>query len=200
MEELWKRMDSWLADNAPEVLAALNPGATDEEIRAAEEAMGVTLPEDFRASYRIHNGQRHDAGGTGIFEAETFLSLERIVENWRGWKQVRDAGRFDGIQSEPEAGIRADWWNPKWIPFTHDGCGNHDCLDLDPAPDGEIGQVISMWHDDVERSILASSFREYVEQFVDDLEAGEYVLFDEYEGLVYWGDVAELVKEEAEAE
>jgi cell wall assembly regulator SMI1 len=57
--------------------------------------------------------------------------------------------------------VRDDWWNPRWIPFTHDGGGNHLCLDLDPAEGGAVGQVISMWHDSGERAVQGHSFGEW---------------------------------------
>src|SRR4051812_40325535 len=38
---IWDRIHVWLAANAPEVLASLRPGATDEAICAAEETMAV---------------------------------------------------------------------------------------------------------------------------------------------------------------
>jgi molybdopterin molybdotransferase len=57
--------------------------------------------------------------------------------------------------------VRSDWWNPCWIPFTHDGGGNHLCLDLDPAAGGAGGQVITLWHDGGARALAGSSFGEW---------------------------------------
>jgi cell wall assembly regulator SMI1 len=57
MDEIWDRIEAWLAQHAPAVLAGLNGPATEQELDATERALGVTLPEDVRASYRRHNGQ-----------------------------------------------------------------------------------------------------------------------------------------------
>mgnify|MGYP006198197397 CR=1 FL=1 len=47
--------------------------------------------------------------------------------------------------------------NPRWIPLTHDGSGNHIGLDFDPWPGGRVGQVILFGRDE------ADYFRDYDE-------------------------------------
>jgi cell wall assembly regulator SMI1 len=89
-----------------------------------------------------------------------------------------------GNQGEPEVGIRPDWWNARWIPLTYSGSGDHHCLDLDPASEGCGGQIILLWHDMPEPPLVAPGFREWLEQFADDLEAGLYVHSEESGGLI----------------
>jgi cell wall assembly regulator SMI1 len=141
------------------------------------------LPEDFRDFYKVHNGQEADVDG--LIDAEEILSIDRIKEQWGIWKELYDNGTFTGKHSDPDDGIKDDWWNPRWIPFTFDGAGNHYCLDLDPDEDGEAGQVIRMWHDDAERIHLAYSFGEFIEGYVEDMEAGELHYSEEYGGIFY---------------
>jgi cell wall assembly regulator SMI1 len=105
------------------------------------------------------------------------------------WNDLLQGGDFRDAKGNPEAGIKDDWWNARWIPLTYDGSGNHDCLDLDPAPGGNVGQIIGMWHDDAHRALLAPSFTEWLKAFADDLEAGEYVISEDYDGLVSKDDV-----------
>jgi cell wall assembly regulator SMI1 len=59
--------------------------------------------------------------------------------------------------------------------FTSDGCGNHICIDLDPTEDGNFGQVIQMWHDSSNRELYASSFKEWINNYLNDLEQGKFV-------------------------
>ncbi|WP_353931825.1 SMI1/KNR4 family protein [Okeanomitos corallinicola TIOX110] len=61
-----------------------------------------------------------------------------------------------------------------WIPLTYDGGGNHCCLDLDPAEGGNLGQIITMWHDDGVRAIIAPIFRAWLQQYADNLGSGDY--------------------------
>ena len=193
---IWQRIDGWLAQNAPEIAQGLAPGATDEEITVAERIVGVTFPEEVRASYRIHDGQQTDRslGGVvgGVFvPGGDFLSLARIVDEWTVWKDLLDSGTFDGTQSDPQPGIKSDWWNLRWIPITYDGSGNHYCADLDPAPGGTVGQIITMWHDGGEREVMATSFTHWLNQLADEFERGEWVYSEDDGGVVRVEDVSE---------
>lgn len=192
----WQRIETWLSHNAPQVTPGLAPGATDAQIAATERTLGVILPEEVRAFYRIHDGQRTDRslGGVvgGVFApGGDFLSLARIVDEWTVWKDLLDSGAFDGIWSDPQPGIKPDWWNPRWIPITYDGSGNHFCLDLDPAPGGTAGQIITMWHDGGEREVMAASFIDWLTQLADEYERGEWVYSEDDGGVVRLEDVSE---------
>ncbi|MCE1184953.1 MAG: SMI1/KNR4 family protein [Rhodocyclales bacterium] len=182
MQELWEHFETWLRNHWPEGLKALNPPASAQDIEALEQALGLTLPQDFVACLRLHNGQDSTAGG--LFDGAEFLSTHAILGQWKIWKDLLDSGDFAGISSEPAAGIRNDWWNPKWIPFTHNGGGDHLCLDLAPTPEGQSGQIITMWHDMGNRERLAESFQAWLAHYIQDVQAGRYVYSDDFGGLV----------------
>lgn len=191
MEATWKIIETWLADKAPHLSGALNRGATQEAVDKFEALTGAKLPADFVAFYKIHNGQDNDMDW--LMDGEELLSMERITDEWKSWKELQhDFKGDDGkpYTSNPEAGIKADWWNPLWIPVTYNGGGDHICLDLDPAPGGKIGQMIRLWHDDPVRSLEADSFREWITEFATGLQQGEYVYSKD------WGAI--INKEEAE--
>ena len=98
------------------------------------------------------------------------------------------AAILPGAKSEPEEGVADDsddWWNPKWVPLTYSGSGDHHCVDLAPTPDREVGQIILMYHDVPTRQVVARSFGAWLEAVANDLEAGRYVYDeDRYRGLV----------------
>ncbi|MDV2991669.1 MAG: hypothetical protein N4J56_001323 [Chroococcidiopsis sp. SAG 2025] len=178
MEEIWQRIDSWLQANTPHIFETLQSGASEAQIAELEAILSIKLPEDVKASYRIHNGQ--SIYKEGLFEGREFLSLERIREEWEVWKDLLDAGEFEGYESDPDVGIRNNWWNDKWIPITYDGAGNHDCLDLDPADGETVGQIITMYHDSGDREIVSSSLRAWLQKYADGLESGQIILQDDY--------------------
>ena len=182
MHEIWTRLEDWLAAHAPLLLPDLNPGATEAELSRLAATIGAELPADFLAFYRVHDGQRGDAGG--LYEAEELLSVGRMLDEWTVWNDLLRQRTFDGAYSAAPAGVKDNWWNPRWLPLTYDGSGNHCCLDLDPAPGGTYGQVIRMWHDDDERPLLAPSFRAWIMRYVVGLEAGRYAYLADYDGLV----------------
>lgn len=168
MQAIWDRLEFWLKVNMPEVYNDLLPGATDEEIHTAEELMNIEFPEDVKVSYQIHNGQ---LGGAAPMMGEwQLLPMQVIMRQWQIMQDLIERGEFANVKSRPSDGIRDDWWNSKWIPLGYNGAGDFHCLDLEPSLGGEVGQIISFWHVDETREKLANNFREWLQQFADDLE------------------------------
>lgn len=192
MEEILERIENWLRNNAPQVLKTLQSGASKGQISELEEFLAVKFPDDVKSLYLIYNGQ--SSFDCGLLDDLEFLSLERIKDEWSVWKELLDDGIFqddDGQDqgSNPDLGIRNVWWSPQWIPLTYDGSGNHYCLDLNPAEGGTNGQIITMWHDDDERKIVAPGFRAWLQQYADGLESGQFIFSDEYDGIISANDI-----------
>ena len=198
MDQVWTRIEAWLAVNAPEVAAGLNPPASEEELAQTERFLAVEFPSDVRASFRRHNGQ--SGSSPWLLDGWEWLSLQRIRDEWKVWKELLDGGDFEGNESDGDGEIvRRDWWNAVWIPLTYSGSGDHHCLDLAPGPQGTAGQIIEMWHDSGERPMMAPSFRAWLTQFADRLEAGQYAISPEYGGLRLREDVEPAPPAPAEA-
>ena len=172
MENYWTRIINWLSENAPDMINNINNGANLKEIDHLNYIIDIRLPDDFIDFYTIHNGQVPYT--KGLIDGEELLSIERIVDEWSIWKGLINSNAFVGIVSNPDIGIKNDWYNKFWIPITYDGAGNHYCIDLDPAEGGTKGQVIRVWHDNAQRSMEASSFRKWISFFVEDIEEGRY--------------------------
>ena len=184
MKIIWERIHDWLAVNAPQVLENLRPGANDEEIYRAEAFFGVEFPEDFKLSYRVHNGQEEEC--CSLFPYLEFLSLQNVIKISEKWQNYSD----DNFRCDPEdifEGIWNGWWNPNWIPFTNESNGACQCVDLAPAAGGNVGQIIIVEWQEPTRGLMASNFRVYLETFAEELERGEYRFSKGY-GLVYLDD------------
>ena len=172
----------------------LNAGASEADFAELEQTLGYALPEEFKELYRVANGE---ADIDGVFAGEEWLSIERIIDEYNIWQELYQNGTFqedDGTPygCEPEAGIKPDfWWNPKWIPLSADGGGNGKMIDLDPSEQGTAGQIIQMWHDDEAREKVANSLREFLQNYVRDLEAGLYVLDADY-GVILQSELDEM--------
>ena len=189
--ECWKVIESWIEKNIPDSHELLREGARPEAISALEEKLGVKFPDSFVEFYKIHDGQ--NAGSIGLIGGETLLPLDHIADNWSIWKELLDEGAFDDNQSTPEKGIKNNWWNPKWIPVTCDGSGNHHCIDFDPDEGGSPGQIIQTWHDDDFRLLIADSFSDWMNRYVSRLENGDYFYAEEYFGGI-------ILKEDLDSE
>ena len=187
MESEIEKFKEWLKLNYPEGFDDLNPPITKEEVEELQSTLGFSIPNELLELLKIHNGQKGNAGW--LFDGQEFLSSSRIIDEWKVWKGLLDGGNFDGFCSEPEKGIKDDWWNDKWVPFTYNGCGDHFCIDADPDVGGNFGQVITMWHDAGERERLAPSLADWLKSYVDGLQTGVYVYSEEYDSIVKESDI-----------
>jgi cell wall assembly regulator SMI1/ankyrin repeat protein len=164
--DAWKRLKKSLTAAGPALKASLRKGTTEPKLSELESALGVQLPAEFRTSYLLHDGQKAEADGLfpeGFAELDSeyvLLSLSDIRADWSSWKRAADEGPLSYRTANPDAGVRADWWNPGWVPVASDGGGDSLCIDLAPADGGTSGQMILMSHDCPDRLRLAGSFGE----------------------------------------
>jgi cell wall assembly regulator SMI1 len=180
---LWQRIEAWLSRYAPHAWQMLHPGASEWEIQQAEVAMSIILPENFKASYRLHDGGYI----IDLVTEMNILPLRDIVAEWQMFKELEDVGTWSdatlpyyfteriiraGWQTGP---IQPVWWHQHWIPIGRDRAGNNCCLDLIPTAGGSVGQVIDRDHEAGPSRVLASSFLEILFNFASDLEAGAYL-------------------------
>lgn len=182
MKEEFDKFEQWLSTNYSDGLLDLNPAATDSEIEELTSVIGIELPEDFVNILKIHNGQKGDAAW--LFDSQEFLSTHRIIEEFNKWKELWEKELKEKV-SKPDIGVKNDWWNKAWIPFTSDGAGNSYCLDLNPNETGTKGQVITLWHEFSEREIVAKNFTLWFKEYVKELESGELFYSKEYNSIVY---------------
>ncbi len=176
MQDIWKRIEKWLEQHLSNMSKGLSPAATDEQIRSAEQLLGVKFPDDMKESFSIHDGQSGRA--TPLVGEWQLFSLKYMVSDWQAMKELFDAGDLssDGISIETIGPVQAQWWNPKWIEIATNGAGDLYCVDFDPAPGGTVGQIVVFWHMVSKRQVIATSFRAWLEQFADDLEHGKYII------------------------
>lgn len=174
MKDIWQRIESQFRRQAPDELWRLTRPASQEEIEAFENLVGRPLPEDFRASYAIHNGVRGRVVpyGPDLDWLDFLLDLETITSDLETMRDLLEGGDFDGAESTPIGPVKPDWWNLGWIPFVGEGTGNYYCIDLDPAEGGNIGQVFDFDHERGPTKVLLPSFRAYLERYVSELESG----------------------------
>jgi cell wall assembly regulator SMI1 len=174
--EAWDVIHGWLDKNAPSLRPKLGKPATQSAIAALEKAIGLQLPDDFKASYLVHDGADPYSGPIiGV----PLLSLARIQKEWKGLKPKKG----DALQtlekevSYAKGTIKEDGANAKWIPFAGPDEDNYIGLDLDPGPKGTPGQVINFGADQFmygsNRFVLASSFGEFMRFLAGQFATGK---------------------------
>lgn len=166
MKTVWKRIHAWLDENAPAGYGNLRPGASAEAIQTAEKTMGLKLPADVTAFYRIHDGQGKEPGLIGG-EGWCLLPLQDMVTEWRKWCQQSERFR-------------------ECVPVAWGGAGDFIFLDFSLAAKSP-GCVIVQRGDADRPDPVARSFRSWLEKFADKLEDDEFA-YSEDEGCLMYAD------------
>lgn len=162
----WLRIDAWLEEHAPEILAQLRSPASSDELGKLEKILGRRLPAPIVAAYRAHDGAVEDA--TTVFGAVRapknalfarfmyWLSIERVREQLAFMKDLGD-------------------WPDDRMPLAEDAGGNMLTVDL------TSGEVSAFDHEDWSSIKLAPDLEAWMTSLADDMEANLVVLDTEDE-------------------
>ncbi|GGD86277.1 SMI1/KNR4 family protein [Paenibacillus nasutitermitis] len=173
-----------LQDAFPEILSALNPGASEERLDEIEARLGTVFPEDLRNLYRLHDGERAD--GPGLFFGLRFLTLDELISErgvWAGLEE--DYGEEGEHYSVPAGWIKEQYINRGWLPISEDGGGNHLGVDTDPGDLGISGQIINFGRDEEVKYVVARRLSDLLQFIRDKVREEAYSIHrdDEY---VHW--------------
>jgi len=183
--DAWKRLEAWFAKHMPSTLDMLYPPVKPQVIRAVEKAIGQELPEPVRESYRIHNGQANRVNG--MLFGLPLLPLGQPPKgkddcfghwkNWSDYERSKQEHNFDHLAScFPAETVQPVYFDRGWLPFSHDGGGNHLAIDLNPGPNGTRGQVIVCGRDDTFHPVLAVNFAQFLSDVATELERGNFII------------------------
>ena len=104
VSDAWRLIHDWLDRHSPTLRRKLRAPATDKAIAQLEKTVGVSLPDDFKASYRIHDGTESWPGAIiGCCAAE----LRSMTASRRWTKPTRSRSSIHAPQpSGPRCAIR----------------------------------------------------------------------------------------------
>ncbi len=161
MDDLLKRLDTWLSGNRPAYYASLGAGASPADLNAYERQFGLRLPADLRAFWQWKNGTQDDLPGVPILD-----QMLMTVNDSATTKTMMD-GMIGKDFEDP------NWWLREWVPFTSKGSGDHYCVDTTRRLAAQPGAIIDFWHDDARRNVVVPSFRAWLAELVSTMEAGK---------------------------
>ncbi|WP_330310730.1 SMI1/KNR4 family protein [Streptomyces sp. NBC_00523] len=175
----WARILEWLAEYTPPSYAALRPGASDDELARLETVLGVEVPEELKAVWRLSAGE-DGVNGSGLMLGDwALMPLDAVAEVHR---------RQTEIQEEVGGGEEiTPFWEPAWIPF----CSRnpHDTVS-GLYLDGRTGEV-RRWTRYGERDREYASLPAFLELMAISLEAPLTAAGPEKPGMLHgalvWG-------------
>lgn len=157
----------------------LGEGCSEEDLLAAERAIGLRLPDDLRALYRVVEWDPHE---TGLLGRQKLLPLAGLAEDMAYHPDglpVLDDDAFAVfpvvLEPEPRGHVRRARRSRRWLNIAGDMACNDCALDLDPGPLGRRGQLIEHgrdFHDHV--GYVAPSVIDLLRQVVAALRAGDH--------------------------
>ena len=125
-------------------------GASEEELQAFEERLGIRLPSDFKELYSYKNGSKYFSILPCVIDQRempfSLMSLQEM-KNCKKYFQNRDALLTDfpdyfsnqELENMRDSRIKPYLFNKKWLPFAQycDSC--YLMLDFDPDREGQEG-------------------------------------------------------------
>ncbi|MEU4743500.1 SMI1/KNR4 family protein [Actinosynnema sp. NPDC023658] len=119
---------------------------TEEQLAEAERAMGLRLPEDVRALYRLIG---HDPRESGLLGRYSLMPLDTVVSEYLeflpgAWNWHEDLFGLNRVvlETHPPGVVRRVSRDDWWVIIASDHAGNWCAVDLDPGPAGRPGQLL----------------------------------------------------------
>ena len=155
-------------------------GASEEELQAFEERLGIRLPSDFKELYSYKNGSKYFSILPCVIDQRelpfSIMSLQEM-ENCKKYFQNRDALLTDfpdyfsnqELENMRDSRIKPYLFNKKWLPFAQycDSC--YLMLDFDPDQEGQEGQIICYIHDPDEIIYVVESLKKLIEGIMEEI-------------------------------
>ena len=170
----------------PRINPQLRPAATEQDIREAETALGLTFPDGLREMLECHNGQHfysidRDYGDPIVPMMSQAATRQYSSHYWLcGTQEIVDQTRFyreeyhEYYRDMPFETFGPARYHDQLIVFT--ASENADCLVLDllPEPGGTIGQVVVYCTQPFQIAVISDSLGTFLRSLVRDFQAGRF--------------------------
>ncbi|WP_245769536.1 SMI1/KNR4 family protein [Streptomyces indicus] len=130
-------------------------GAGEEELAAAEERLGLELPAELKALYRVVSGRWTGPEGDHeeMYRQEMAVGCELFPPDriHRADPSTRPApwehGAMVAVGTAADDAVQDLVGSPGWLVFGDTGGGDRIAVDLTPGPRGHLGQIIVIGHE-----------------------------------------------------
>jgi cell wall assembly regulator SMI1 len=127
IELSWGRITRWLASEAPESFARLNPRASDRAISEAENRLGQVFPPDLKTLLKLNDGVEESlgdnfkTGGPFLPGGHRLLRVDEMVER---------TAMLNEVLNDLDEEMVGRWWHPQWVCFAGHIAGDGLAIDL----------------------------------------------------------------------
>jgi cell wall assembly regulator SMI1 len=200
--QAWELLEAQLQQNLPDVYTNLTQGASDEDFEKLEQAMGLSIKPELREFYQRHNGHRTIEDIAYTFEVrqskygdaddsdlltDYFLFSLLFLPVFLPDNEDSDIGSSSAVDVirrggpallEDEAAmdfrgpVRKVPWHTKWVPICASPEEDLIVVDYDPAPKGNVGQVVFCKYTEGKVEVIADSLVTFLKMQAEDLKTG----------------------------
>lgn len=182
-----ERILGWASKNSPQTVSNLNKPASEADLRATQNELGMPLPDGFAELWG-----RFDGDGLGTWMAifgngNQMLSCKELVEHYKLDKEIGKSlydpsmhkvafwkNRIADHVIFVKGAVKPLMLHPKWLPFTSMNGDVIRYFDFDPAPGGTPGQIIEVDPEGCSYQVIAESLHVFLARYADQLESGDY--------------------------
>jgi cell wall assembly regulator SMI1 len=167
----WKTIDNFFIKNNNEIYSSLLGPAEENEIINLENILNVKLPDTFKESLLIHNGQDENNNIITFIDYQKLLSVNKMIENYKMFCDLFEDEIVDFIKPDECRYIKKQYiYNNKWLKFS-DSNGDGLIMDFDPAEKGKRGQIFFRPHDDNPADkIITETYEEWLKIIYETIE------------------------------
>ena len=165
----WLGIETWARQNLPGILVGLNEPAKPQAIAGLEAALGFPLPIDFRTSLGVHDGENGDGA---LLDTPGQLLNVRAIEDDLELERRALRGYAELMADRVSGPARRSLYAPRRVPIIDFNRDQIWLLDLDPAPGGQVGQVLMRDVEDGRLEVVAPSFAHFLADYLQRLETG----------------------------
>ncbi len=195
--ELMAELSGVLNSLIPPVRPQLRPSAGSDQIRQAEDKLGLCFPEELRALLTCHDGQLSYTARdyadpiipslrqpTGLHSYYWLAGIDEIVEN-----TLHLRAEFAECWKDEEFTVIGPTRNHgRFVVFTVTENADWLVLDMDPDSDGKVGQVVMQCTQPCELIVIADGVASFLQLLLDGYKSGRFK-FESDQHFVMYGEV-----------
>jgi len=166
----WKTIETFLKIIDVDIFNSLSEPANESSIKKLENIMKVNLPDAFKESLLIHNGQNETENFNAFVDSQKLLSLDEMINiHEKLYDTFHENQTMEYIKKPYQCNYikRNFLYNPKWLKFTKSNISKLDGLiiDFDPAEKGAVGQIFFRPERNIPKDkIAAKSYENWLER------------------------------------